>query len=117
MKLSSEFCFKQASNLAFFQALLFQGLYEFAHLSLSVSQLFGLRPATATGANEGSQSMPYFEYTFLLQVAIYLNHCVRVDYQSLGETANARKLIACRQCASFDGVSNLFLELNVYRNA
>jgi hypothetical protein len=59
--------------------------------------------------------LPYFEYTILLQAAIYLDHCVGVDYQSLGQTANARKLIACQQCAGFGRVTNLFRKLDACR--
>ncbi len=84
---------------------------------LRVPHLFGPGSAAATGDDEGSESMPYLEHAFLLQLAINLDDGIRIDDQSFGQTADARKLISSRQSAGFDGVADLFLELNVDGNA
>lgn len=113
MKLSGEFGFKQASNFAFVQALLLQGFKEFVYLALRVAELFSLGSAAAARGDEGSQAVPDFEDAFLLQVAIDLDDGVGVDDEGLGERANSGKLVARDECAGLNGVTNLFLELNV----
>jgi hypothetical protein len=117
LKLSGDFGFEESPNLAFLQALFFQRVHKLVDQLLRVPHLFGPGLAAAAGDDEGSEPMPYLEHAFLLQLAIDLDDCVGVDDKSFGQTPNARQLIAVSQSAGFDGMANLFLELNVDRNA
>jgi len=58
----------------------------------------------------------YFKQAFMLQLAIDLNDGIGIDDQRFGQTANTWQLIPGRNGAGLDGMTNLFLDLNVDGN-
>ncbi len=66
-------------------------------------------------ANEGSRTLPQFQQAFVFKFGIGFCNSVRTDDQFLGESSNARQLVAVEQGAGFCSVPNLLHQLQIER--
>jgi hypothetical protein len=116
LKLASQFGVKEPTHFALVESLVSQSFYELSYKFLSVTHLVGPGFAPAAG-NERAHAVADLQDPFVLEIPINFDDRVGIDHQRFRQTANSGQLIARRQCASFDRVTDLFLELNVDRNA
>nr|WP_229669035.1 hypothetical protein [Edaphobacter acidisoli] len=113
MNLSGEFGLKEPTNFALRQTLFFQCVNELVDQFLRATYLFCPGQASPAGSYECSESMEYFQHAFLFQLAIDLDDGIGIDDERFRKTPNAWQLVSGRDCAGFDCMANLFLDLNV----
>ena len=61
--------------------------------------------------------MTNFYCSFAFEIAIHASHRVGIDDEGFRKGPNARQLAAWRERSGFDGVTNLFLDLQIDRDA
>ena len=61
--------------------------------------------------------MTNFDCPLAFEIAIHASHRVGIDDEGFRKGPNARQLAAWRERSGFDGVTNLFLDLQLDRDA
>ncbi len=96
-------------------------LHEFARCLLCRFHLacFCCSPASdsSTRGDEGADTVPEFEKSFLFELPIYSRDGVWIDDERLGQHSHAGKAVTRAKCTRLTGMPYLLLQLEVDRDA